>query len=87
MMGQAMNRWNILSGAVGKMSQKKKHSLIESISNVIAGFGVALLSQIILFPFFGIHVTIQDNLWIGGWFTVISLVRSYTLRRVFNRFT
>jgi len=69
------------------MSQKKRHSLIESISNVFAGFGVALLSQIILFPFFGIHVSIQDNLWIGGWFTVISLVRSYVLRRVFNRFT
>lgn len=67
--------------------QKKTHSLIESISNVIVGYFVALLSQIIIFPVFGIHATIQDNIMIGLWFTVISICRSYIMRRVFTRWT
>lgn len=67
--------------------QSKTHSLIESITNVIVGYFVALLSQIIIFPFFGIHVTIRDNIFIGLWFTVISIIRSYILRRIFTKRT
>jgi hypothetical protein len=67
--------------------QSKTHSMIESITNVVAGYFVALMSQIIIFPFFGIHATIRDNLMIGLWFTVISIIRSYVLRRIFNHAT
>ena len=52
--------------------QSKKFSLIESLTNVAAGCFVALASQIIIFPFFGIHATLRDNVMIGAWFTVIS---------------
>jgi len=65
--------------------QTKKRSIIESISNVLVGFGVAFLSQRLIFPLFGIHISVADNLWITLWFTFISIIRSYTLRRVFNR--
>lgn len=65
--------------------QSKKMSLIESITNVVIGYCIALLSQIIVFPFFGINVPIRDNLLIGFWFTVISIIRSYTLRRIYNK--
>jgi hypothetical protein len=65
--------------------QSKKMSLIETITNVTAGYLVALLSQILIFPLFGIKATIQDNLMIGLWFTIISIIRSYVLRRIFNR--
>lgn len=67
--------------------QTKCQSLIESIINVMVGYLVALLSQILIFPFFGIHATIRDNLMIGLWFTVISIIRSYVLRRIFNHAT
>lgn len=67
--------------------QSKKHSMIESITNVIVGYFVALISQIIVFPLFDIHVTIKDNIYIGLWFTVISICRSYLLRRIFTRRT
>ena len=67
--------------------QLKKHSFIESITNVIVGYGVALLSQIIIFPIFGIKVTIRDNVLIGLFFTVVSIIRSYALRRIFNKLT
>jgi len=64
--------------------QSKRMSFIESVSNVIVGYFVALLSQIVVFPFFGIQTTIKDNLLIGFWFTLISIARSYCLRRAFN---
>lgn len=66
------------------MSQTRLQSAVESIANVVVGYGVALLSQLLVFPMFGIHVPFSSNLAIGAWFTVISLVRSYVLRRWFN---
>lgn len=66
------------------MQQTKIGSLIESLMNIAIGYGGALLSQIVIFPLFGIHVPLSANLWIGAWFTVISLVRSYVIRRWFN---
>lgn len=52
--------------------------------NTSIGYGVALLSQIAIFPMFGIYVPLSSNLLIGAWFTAISLVRSYVIRRWFN---
>jgi hypothetical protein len=39
---------------------------------------------VVIFPWFGIHIPLSTNFKIGAWFTLISLVRSYVLRRVFN---
>lgn len=64
--------------------QTKLQSLIESIFNILIGYSVAVFSQCIIFPWFGIHVPLSDNLQIGLLFTVISLARSYGLRRFFN---
>lgn len=66
--------------------QSRLSSLLESLLNILIGYLTALLSQLIIFPWFGILVTFQDNLMIGGWFTIISLIRSYTIRRCFNNF-
>lgn len=66
------------------MRQTRLSSLIESAVNIAIGYGVALLSQVVIFPLFGIHVPISTNLWIGLWFTAISLIRSYVIRRWFN---
>ena len=71
--------------ATTKIMQSKKFSFFESISNVIIGYIVALLSQIIIFPFFDIYISLEKNIYIGLWFTGISIFRSYTLRRVFNK--
>lgn len=66
------------------MQQTRLGSLIESGMNIAIGYFVALLSQLIIFPLFGIHIPLHDNLMIGMWFTVISLIRSYIIRRWFN---
>lgn len=67
--------------------QLKRHSLLESIINVAVGYGVALASQIVIFPLYGMEVSLGANIQIGIWFTAISIVRSYVLRRAFNRWT
>lgn len=66
------------------MQQTRTSSLIESLINTLIGYGVALASQILIFPLFEMHVALSTNLWIGAWFTGISLVRSYIIRRWFN---
>jgi len=66
--------------------QSRRHSLIESVANIAVGLGVAFLTQIIVFPWFGIHVDTEVHVSITLIFTVVSLVRSYILRRLFNRF-
>lgn len=65
--------------------QTKLGSFVESLVNVGIGYGIALASQILIFPLYGVELSLQTNALIGVWFTVISIVRSYTLRRIFNR--
>lgn len=64
--------------------QTKIESFIESLANVSFGYTIAVISQLVIFPWFGIDITMGDNLLIGAYFTVISVVRSYLLRRYFN---
>ena len=69
----------------GEGSQSRRMSFVESLSNVAIGYGVAVVSQVVIFPWFGIHVPLRSNLMIGLWFTGISIVRSYVIRRLFNK--
>lgn len=66
------------------MKQSRLMSLIEAIANVGVGFGVAVLAQIVVFPLFGFDVPFKDNLLIGVIFTGVSILRAYTLRRLFE---
>lgn len=47
-------------------------SLAESFANVIVGYGLAVVTQILIFPVFGLHTTLAQNLTMGGLFTGIS---------------
>jgi hypothetical protein len=66
------------------MTQTRLASFIEAAASTAIGYVVALLSQLIILPAFGVHLPLSSNLAIGAWFTLVSLVRSYTLRRWFN---
>jgi hypothetical protein len=66
--------------------QSRTMSLIEAVANVIVGYGVAVAAQMMIFPWFGLSTTLGQNLQMGLIFTVVSLLRSYLLRRAFNRF-
>ena len=65
--------------------QNKKESLIESLSTVAIGYTVAVFSQLLVFPIFNIHVSLTDNFLIALYFTFISVIRVYVVRRWFNR--
>ena len=67
------------------MTQSRTMSAAESVANVAIGYGIALITQVVVFDALQISVSLEQNLWIGVVFTVVSLVRSYLLRRVFNR--
>jgi hypothetical protein len=66
------------------MKQSRLMSLVESVANVIVGYGVAVVTQILIFPVFGLHTTLGQNLAMGGVFTIVSLARSFLLRRLFE---
>jgi len=64
--------------------QKKKASLIQVLINTAIGYFVALATQVVIFPWFGIDVTLGQQVTIGVIFTVVSIVRGYFVRRMFN---
>ena len=65
--------------------QSRRRSLIEAITNVVVGYVLAVMTQIIIFPWFGLQADLGEALAIGSVFTGISLIRSYALRRLFER--
>ena len=66
------------------MKQSRLMSLVESVANVIVGYSVAVMTQILIFPIFGLHTTLAQNLKMGAIFTIVSIARSFALRRVFE---
>jgi len=66
------------------MKQSRMMSLVESVANVIVGYVVAVVMQILIFPIFGLHTSLAQNLKMGAVFTVVSIARSFALRRVFE---
>jgi len=64
--------------------QKRKHSLIEAITNTSVGFIISFLIQIIMYPIMDIPVRFSQNIIITIIFTIASILRSYIIRRVFN---
>lgn len=66
------------------MTQSRGMSLIEAVTNVAVGYVLAVATQIIVFPWFGLHPSIGESLALGGVFVGISLLRSYALRRLFE---
>lgn len=67
------------------MSQSRRHSLIETVAGVAIGFVVSVLASIVVYPAFGHGFTLGQNIGITIIFTVLSIVRGYCVRRLFNR--
>ncbi len=59
------------------MRQSRLMSGIEAVANVVVGYAVAVGTQLLVFPAFGVATTLAQNLAIGLIFTLVSLVRSY----------
>lgn len=66
--------------------QSRRLSFLEAVTNIVVGYGVAVLPQIILFPFFGLHASLGENFLLAALFTCISLIRSFAICELFNVF-
>ena len=64
--------------------QSRLMSAVEATANVAVGYGIAVITQVMVFPLFGLNASLIENLILGSIFTIVSLIRSYTLRRMFN---
>ena len=69
------------------MSQTRKHSLWEALTNILVGYSVNFAANLVIFPLMGWPLSVGQNLTIGVFYTGVSLARSYVLRRVYNRLT
>jgi hypothetical protein len=64
--------------------QSREGSLLEAGTNVVLGFVLALLTQAIVYPLFGIRTTLAADSAIATIFTALSLTRGYLVRRLFE---
>ena len=65
--------------------QTRVGAFVEAWANVAIGYSINFTANLIVLPAFGFAVTVTDALGIGVVFTVISVVRSYLIRRFFNK--
>lgn len=66
--------------------QTKKGSLVESLTNIVVGFTLNWWLNILTLPFlWDAKHPKMSALYIGIVYTIASLIRSFSLRRVFNK--
>lgn len=65
--------------------QSRGMSLVEAVTNIAVGYVIAAVLTWLVLPLFGAPVGVADALGISLVFTVVSLIRSYLLRRLFVR--
>lgn len=66
--------------------QSKRMSLVETITNQATGFFISWLLNLFVFPkLFGYHLSGSQSFVTTLLFTGISIVRSYVVRRTFNK--
>jgi hypothetical protein len=67
------------------MIQSRAMSFVEATTNVVVGYVLAIATQLAVFPLFGLEAALGEHLAIGAAFVIVSLARSYLLRRLFER--
>ncbi len=65
--------------------QKPLHSFVEALANTASGFALSMLAVAYVFPLIGVRMDLRENFAATGIMTVVSIVRSYAWRRIFNR--
>jgi hypothetical protein len=64
--------------------QSRTMSFLEATTNVVVGYVLAIATQLVVFPLFGLEAALVEHLAIGLAFLCVSLVRGYLLRRLFE---
>jgi hypothetical protein len=64
--------------------QKRNHSVWEAALNASSGVAVSFILSLVVFPVFGFQASVGQAFSITMIYTVVSIVRSYFWRRLFN---
>ena len=70
--------------AFSSSGQPRLFSFLEALCNTLLGFGISVLANWLLLPLWGFAVSPRASVEIGLAFTLVSVARSYLLRRLFN---
>ena len=65
----------------------KIQSLVEAVANTLSGLVLAFIVNMLLMGAAGVSATAGQNLLIVGGHTIVSVIRSYVVRRFFNKRT
>ena len=68
------------------MRQSGLMSLVEAAANVVVGLVLAVAMQVVAFPLLGLQASLVQNVRLALIFTVVSIGRSFLLRRPFRDF-
>lgn len=66
------------------MRQTRWGSFIEVCINIFIGYWINFFANLLIFPMFGFHITLSENLLMGFIYTFISVARGYIIRRWFE---
>lgn len=64
--------------------QLKLFALTEAITGTVVGLGIAVAVNLIVYPLLGVPVNLSQVSWVAVILTIVSVIRSYTLRRFFH---
>jgi predicted membrane protein len=64
--------------------QSRSASLFETLTSTVLGFILSVAVQRVLFPAIGHDFAFAENMVVASVFTAVSILRGYTVRRVFN---
>lgn len=64
--------------------QSRLGSFVEACINVLIGFWINFFANLVILPMVGFHISIAQNFYIGLLYTLVSVARSYCIRRWFN---
>jgi len=67
------------------VSQSRKHSHLETITNMVVGAALGWSIVYFLFPFMGLEPNAQQATMSTVVFFFASYARSYVIRRIFNK--
>ena len=67
-----------------RRGQTRAASLVEALANIAIGLGISFAANLAILPAFGLPVSLHQAAGISAAFTLVSLARSYALRRLFN---
>ena len=71
------------------MTQTRKQSAIETAVNIGIGYFISMALNLLFLPHYASEIADQNvviAIFIGGVFTIVSVIRSFSLRRLFNRY-